>query len=196
MTTQHADGTVTDRAPTGRAPLLLTLTLAEPAQGLFQTLRERHFPPERNVVPAHVSLFHALPGEERELIQKRLDRLVKNGLAVRPPIRVEPPYPMGRGVGFRLHSPALARLRAALAEDWAPWLTPQDRQPFRPHVTVQNKVEPAVARALLERLSAGFVPFETEGVAIRLWRYLGGPWEALWTLELAEREGWAAVNVC
>lgn len=169
--------------------MLLTLTLGEPAQTLFQALRDRHFPPERNVVPAHVSLFHALPGEERGPIQKRLARLEKDGLAVRPAVRVDAPYPMGRGVGFRLHSPGLAQIRAALAADWAPWLTPQDRQPFRPHVTVQNKVEPAVAKALLARLSAGFVPFETEGVAIRLWRYLGGPWEALSVLELAVREG-------
>lgn len=187
MTTQLADGPVTDSV-SRRAPLLLTLSLAEPAQGLFQELRDRHFPPDRNVVPAHVSLFHALPGEERGEIETRLARLEQEGLAVQPLVRVTAPYPLGRGVGFRLDSPDLGRIRAALAHDWAPWLTPQDRQGYRPHVTVQNKVEPVLAKALLARLSAGFVPFETRGVALRLWRYLGGPWEALRTLELVAPE--------
>ena len=187
MTTQHAAGAATDAAldpGPSRAPLILTLGLADPAQALFQRLRNRHFPPERNLVPAHVSLFHALPGEARERIVARLDRLAEQALAVRPAVRVDAPFPLGRGVGFRLVSPELQSLRARLATDWADWLTPQDRQGFRPHVTVQNKVAPETARALLARLQRGFVPFDTEGVALRLWRYLDGPWEALHTLVL------------
>ncbi len=183
MTTQHERDTATSapRPDSGRAPLILTLELAQPAQGLFQALRDRHFPPERNLVPAHVSLFHALPGEELPAILRRLRAVA----ATRPPVRVEAPFPLGRGVGFRLGSPALAALRGALARDWAPWLTAQDRQGYRPHVTVQNKVSPDEARATLERIAAGFVPFSTEGAALRLWRYLGGRWEALHTEELA-----------
>ena len=177
MTTQHEHGTVPDL----RAPLILTLELAQPAQNLFQSLRDRHFPPERNLVPAHVSMFHALPGAETPAILRRL-RAVD---AARPPVRVEAPFPLGSGVGFRLGSPDLAALRATLARDWAPWLSPQDRQGYRAHVTVQNKVSPEEARLTLRRLAAGFVPFDTEGAALRLWRYLGGPWEALETVELA-----------
>ena len=62
----------------------------------------------------------------------------------------------------------LTTLRASLARAWAPWLTPQDRQPFRPHVTVQNKAAPAEARALVERLSAGFAPFPVRAEALLL----------------------------
>ncbi len=182
MTTQHEHGGAPDPAPgPDRAPLILTLELAQPAQDLFQSLRNRHFPPGRNVVPAHVSLFHALPGAETPAILRRLRAVA----ATRPPVRVEAPFLLGRGVGFRLDSPALAALRAGLARDWSPWLTAQDRQGYRPHVTVQNKVSPEEARLTLERLAAGFVPFATEGAALRLWRYLGGPWEALHTVELA-----------
>jgi hypothetical protein len=159
----------------GPAPLLLTLELAEPAQSLFQALRNRHFLAERNLVPAHVSLFHALPGTGRNEIVRLL-----RSLAEEPPaILVKPPRPLGRGVAFPLSSADLLGLRARLADAWSGWLTRQDREVFRPHVTVQNKVTPEHARATLERLQRGFVPWRTAGTALLLWRYLGGPWEAL-----------------
>ena len=183
IATQHAQPPAKPAAAR-HAPLILTLTLAEPAQGLFQHLRDRHFPPERNLVPAHVSLFHALPGDARADIVDRLQALRDRGLAERPPVRVSGPFPLGRGVAFRLQAPALETLRDALARDFSDWLTPQDRQRYRPHVTIQNKVEPALAKALLSRLARGFVPFDTEGVALRLWRYMDGPWEALHRLPL------------
>ena len=165
---------------TGAAPLILTLQLGEPAQSLFQALRNRHFPRERNVVPAHVSLFHALPGSERGSIVRVLRALE----ADRPPVQIEAPRPLGRGVAFPLASPDLQALRGRLADAWSPWLTPQDRQRFSPHVTVQNKVTPAEAAATLDRLQQGFVPWRSEGVALLLWRYLDGPWEALERFEL------------
>ena len=168
------------------APLLLTLQLAEPAQAVFQALRTRHFPAARNLVPAHVSLFHALPGAGRAEIVRVLHALQ----ATRPAILVEPPRTLGRGVAFPLASPDLLALCARLADAWSaqPWageLTRQDRERFRPHVTVQNKVTPEVARETLERLRQGFVPWPTEGTALLLWRYLGGPWEAMERIELA-----------
>lgn len=45
-----------------------------------------------------------------------------------------------------------------------------------PHVTVQNKVAPQAARALLAELQAGFSPFTMRAEGLNLWRYLGGPW--------------------
>ncbi len=183
MTTQHdpRDGT----GPDQRATLLLTAELAEPAQGLFEGLRQRHFPPERNLIPAHVSMFHTLPGEARAPITRRLRTLAAERCAV----SVTAPFGLGRGVAFRLQAPGLERARAALARDWADWLTPQDAQGYRPHVTVQNKVSPEAARSTLALLQRGFVPFRTEVVAWRLWRYLGGPWEALERVALAEPDG-------
>lgn len=172
------------RQEDGPAPLLLTLQLAEPAQSLFQALRNRHFPPERNLVPAHVSLFHTLPGAERPGIMRLLGSIE----TARPQLLVEPPRSLGRGVAFRLASPDLQDIRARLAASWSDWLTPQDSQRFQPHVTVQNKVTPAQAAATLARLQQGFAPWRTEGVALLLWRYLGGPWEAIERFELVPRE--------
>ena len=46
-------------------------------------------------------------------------------------------------------------------------LTAQDRQGFRAHVTIQNKVTPEVARSTLAALSAVFTPF-VDGQCINL----------------------------
>ena len=83
---------------------------------------------------------------------------------------------LGRGVAFDMQASALLELRAAIAREFANDLTPQDRQKFRPHVTIQNKVTPAEARALLDNMSRRFVPWHGQAEGLLLWRYLGGPW--------------------
>lgn len=158
----------------GRDPLVVTLLLADEAQGWFDALRAAHFPSDRNHLAAHVTLFHALPAEQESAVAGQLldaARRLPFDVAVTG-LRF-----LGRGVAYALASPELAGLRADLAAAWQPWLTPQDRQPFRPHVTVQNKVDPAVARALHARLAADFMPRTVGGTGIALWRYLGGPWQ-------------------
>ena len=159
------------------APLILTVRLSDEAQARFDRLRALHFPPERNVVPAHITLFHHLPGAQAQAVQAELDTVCAGGVAFE--VEAAGLRFLGRGVAYELRAPELLRLRAGLARAWADWLTPQDRQGFRPHVTVQNKVEPERARALLAALQAGFTPFAFEALGLRLWRYLGGPWQAV-----------------
>lgn len=96
---------------------------------------------------------------------------------------------LGRGVALEVRSAELIGLRARLATAFAPWLTPQDRQGFRPHVTIQNKVEPAQANALHDELSADFEPWSARAEAILVWRYLGGPWDAEARLPLGQAAG-------
>lgn len=160
-----------DRA--GTFPLVVTLLLDPEAQERFDRLRAAHFPAGRNHIAAHVTLFHALPGSRLDAVAADLA-----GAARRPAfgVAVTGLRLLGRGVAYTLESPELAALRAELAAAWAPWLTPQDRQRLAPHVTVQNKVDPAAARALRDRLSAGFVPHRVGARGLGLWRYLGGPW--------------------
>ena len=89
---------------------------------------------------------------------------------------LEPPVCCSRtSARCRCGQPSTYDLRAR----WEPWLTRQDRQPFRPHVTVQNKVTPAEARRTLAGLAAGFAPFEAVGTGLALWAYRGGPWAPL-----------------
>ena len=162
--------------PVDDRPLILTLQLEPAAQERFDALRRAHFPPERNHLQAHVTLFHALPADEQVRLREDLAEV-----AQRPAyeVQVTRVRSLGRGVAYDLQSPALAAQRAELARRWRPWLTPQDARPHAPHVTVQNKVEPGVARALLAELQAGFVPYAVTATGLALWRYLGGPWEPL-----------------
>ncbi len=153
--------------------MVVTLLLDPEAQERFDRLRAAHFPAERNHLAAHVTLFHALPGEQVDAVSADLADAAR-----RPAfdVAVTGLRLLGRGVAYTLEAPELTALRATLVAAWGPWLTPQDRQRHAPHVTVQNKVEPAVARALRDRLAAGFAPYRVAARGLGLWRYLGGPW--------------------
>ncbi|MGY1640013.1 2'-5' RNA ligase family protein [Geodermatophilus sp. SYSU D00703] len=137
------------------SPLVVTLLLGRAAQERFDRLRAAHFPPERNHLAAHVTLFHALPGERVDTVAAGLA-----AAATRPPfaIAVTGLRLLGRGVAYTLESAELDALRDRLVAAWEPWLTRQDRQRFAPHVTVQNKIEPPVARALRDRLAVQSTP--------------------------------------
>ena len=158
-------------------PLILTAVLAAPAQGWFEAQRRAHYPAALNRVPAHVSLFHHLPGRELDAVKRRLKAIC--GMVAPPMVEVLGPKFQGNGVAYRLRSPVLEDVRAELAQGWNTLLIPQDRAGFQPHVTVQNKVMAAQARATCAALEAGFVSFATHAVGIGVWRYLEGPWEAL-----------------
>lgn len=160
------------------APLVVTLALDEDAQRRFDELRTRHFPAERLHVGAHLTLFHALPGDHLDEVRRTCERQ-----AERTPfrIRVTSARSLGRGAAFAVESNPLSYLRATLASIWAPWLTVQDRQPFHPHITVQNKVDPPTAARTLAELRYGFRPTTHRATGIALWRYLGGPWESVET---------------
>ena len=158
------------------APLVLTLQLDRVSQERFDALRRAHFPPERNHLAAHVTLFHALPGEREEDVRADLEASAQRPAYDVQVVRVRS---LGKGVAYDLRSADLAAQRAELARRWQPWLTPQDARPHAAHVTVQNKVPPERARALLQELEAGFAPYAVRATGLALWRYLGGPWEPL-----------------
>ena len=158
------------------APLILTLTLDEASQAFFDDLRRQHFPAKINYLSAHLTLFHALPGAEQATIAADLEA-VAAAQSGPLPLQATGVKFMGRGVMYTLDNPTLPALHKRLQRQWQPWLSPQDQQGLRPHITVQNKVDPAVARTLHEELSAGFQPFTAEGTGLALWAYKGGPWE-------------------
>lgn len=158
-------------------PLILTALAEAGAQGRFEGWRRAHYPVALNQVPAHITLFHHLPGSELEAVKRRLKAVC--GQLPPPVIAVTGLRSLGPGVALKLQSPDLEAVRAELAEGWQTLLIPQDRQGFRPHLTIQNKVTAAEARATLQRLEAVFQPFVTHAVAVAIWRYLGGPWQLL-----------------
>lgn len=161
---------------TSPAPLILTLTLDAASQAFFDEQRRRYFPPGRNYLGAHLTLFHALPGAEEAAVTEHLGTVAATAQPLA--LGVAGVRFMGRGVMYSLECPPLVVLHRRLQQQWQPWLTAQDRQGLHPHITVQNKVEPAEARALHAQLAAGFEPFVALGTGLALWAYRGGPWEA------------------
>lgn len=159
------------------APIIVTALFGPADAAWFDDLRARHFPPERNLLKAHLTMFHHLaPGLAPEL--KR--RLTAETRAVAPPAaRIAGLLSLGRGVAFRIESPALEDIRHRLADAFAALLTPQDRAGWRPHVTVQNKVEPGAAKALQALLERDFRPRAVRIAGLASWWYRGGPWEPL-----------------
>lgn len=157
------------------APLILTLKLDAATQDIFDAWRQTYFPPERNLLSAHLTLFHHLPGEELEKINSDLKRICAAYEDF--PLAFSGWRFLGRGVAMTVESNELTKLRAEFARFWNGWLTPQDRQKFRPHITVQNKVAPDQARELYEKLSAEYESFSGVGEGVTLWHYLGGRWK-------------------
>jgi hypothetical protein len=107
--------------PSALAPLILTLKLEQAVFEHLDALRRTHFPPERNVIPAHLTLFHALPGEQAESIHQTLLQLC----ATTPVLHVRFPALrfLGRGVAVEVESPELITLRRQLAVAWSGWLS-------------------------------------------------------------------------
>ncbi|RYU82827.1 2'-5' RNA ligase family protein [Hymenobacter persicinus] len=166
-------------APDQFPPLILTLALDAQASAFFNAQRQAYFPPERNYLQAHLTLFHHLPGQRQAEIATQLQERCRTLAPM--PLQVTGVQFLGQGVAYRLDSAAVDALHRELQALWQADLTPQDQQRRRPHVTVQNKVRPEVARALHAQLTAEFVPFEAVGTGLQLWAYRGGPWEALAT---------------
>jgi 2'-5' RNA ligase len=157
-------------------PLVVTLRLDRPARDRFEAERIALFPRGRTMVGAHVTLFHALPGDLRHDVEAELGRLAAS---LPFPVDITGLVALGRGVAYRLAAPQAEVIHRRLQDRWRTHLTRQDAQPLRLHVTVQNKVEPDVAKATLERLTATFQPGRTRAVGLELWRYDGGPWTLL-----------------
>jgi 2'-5' RNA ligase len=170
--------------PGDERPLVVTLRLDRPARERFEAERTALFPRGRTEVGAHVTLFHALPGRLRHDVEAELGRLAAS---LPFPVDITGLVALGRGVAYRLAAPQAQVLHRRLQDRWRTYLTRQDAQTLGLHVTVQNKVEPDVAKATLERLRSTFEPGRTRAVGLELWRYDGGPWTLLrrWEIDSA-----------
>lgn len=161
-------------------PLVMTLALDPDAQRRLDELRARWFPRARNHLAAHVTLFHALPGDELDAVREAVAEVA--GAAAPMAMAVHTVRPLRHGVALDMASSALGSVHADLAGRFGPWLTRQDRQSLHPHVTVQNKVSEQEAAALAADLGGSFEPWTAIGTGLELWWYRGGPWEHVATV--------------
>ena len=156
------------------SPLIVTAKMDTDSFEFLNALRREHFPPERNHLSAHVTLFHHLPGERLDEIEDHLKITASRQYEFK--LRFETVKFIGRGSIVEIESPPIVSLRNKLANHWSDWLTPQDSQKFAPHVTIQNKAEPEVARRLYNNLKQSWQPLVGTATALQLWHYKGGPW--------------------
>ena len=156
--------------------LIVTAELGQGDFSWIEGLRRAHYPPERNHVPAHLTIFHALPPSAEPELRARLARMVRR----QPPkATIAGVMDLGGGVAFRVVSEDLDRIREELAQELHGLLGAQDSGGWRPHITIQNKVAPKVARSLKESLERTFVPRPIAIAGLGLHRYLNGPWERI-----------------
>ena len=152
----------------------MTLKLDAASFAVLAELRARHFPAERNWLPAHLTLLHTVSSTQRAALLKAGPAFA---LGVPPTLAYAGVRFLGRGVALEVLSPGATTLRSAVMNAMGGPFTRQDLQPFRAHVTVQNKVSPELSRQTFDDLRARFVPWTGFGLGLLIWRYLGGPWE-------------------
>jgi 2'-5' RNA ligase len=160
---------------------VLTLRLTPSLHNPLNSLRTRFFPSERLKVPAHLTLFHALP-------ESKLDEVVLPTLA--EVARKTAPFKVTTGGVFLLGRNGVAvspgegteegaAVHAQLREKWSSFLSKQDSKGFKAHWTVQNKVEDeekvqAAFREVREWAKEKGAEGEANGLV--LWRYDRGRW--------------------
>ena len=153
-----------------KPPLILTLRIESKSQAFFDAQRQIYFPPKRNFLSAHLTLFHQLPDEEdthRYLVSLQFHSF---------PIQITGLQNLGSGIAYKAESAQLQALHHQIRDYFLAKLIPQDQQPFRPHITIMNKSTPEKVQALLTDLTSGFKPFSITAIGVDLWTYLGGPW--------------------
>lgn len=161
------------------APLLITAELPPDVLGWADALRRAHFPPERNRLRAHVTLFHALPPSVEDELLDFLGELARNPP---PEARINGLMKLGNGTALAVESPAMIALHAAIAERMHGAMTRQDMQPLRLHITIQNKVTAEAAKALQASLTPELKPvaFRFHGFGLYAWEE--GLWRPIRTL--------------
>lgn len=158
---------ITDNAA-DQASYVLTL-LTDPAHNhSMNSLRKTYFPPKLNKIPAHITLFHALPGSKLESdVLPVIEQMVSRTPLYR--IRAINPIRLSHGVGIKVaddidHANDGQRgrnmtriIHAEFRKKWGTWLSEQDSTPPRFHYTVMNKInDERVIEQALTQLNESF----------------------------------------
>jgi 2'-5' RNA ligase len=150
---------------------ILTAEMDDDSFAWLDGLRRTNFPPERNFLPAHLTLFHRLSSVQ-------VSRLRYFDAPAAPiELYFERIKFLGHGVAIHVRAPVLLRLREAARDAVAGELSRQDSRLWQPHVTIQNKVPAETARQLQQNLLNIFTGRAGEATGLLVWEYLGGPWK-------------------
>lgn len=160
-------------------PRILTLQIDPAAQELLNGWRKEYFPADRNVLDAHITMFHALPGDQDARWRDDLAAIAEETAAF--DLHFTKAYSLGRGVAIQVQAPELIALRRRLRDEWLRDLSAQDRPSgYNPHVTVQNKVDADLANKTLAKVQTALpADFRARAIGLDYWEYEGGPWKKL-----------------
>lgn len=165
--------------PYANAPLIVTAELPRDIFRRANHLRQTYYPPDRNQVDAHVTLFRTLPPSAEEEIRTALKRVVREARTVSAKITAI--RMMGKAVVMEIDSPPMVAIAAILADSFYGLLTPQDQHVPRLHITVANKLTARESRGVLSALQKDFAPADFTFSGLSLHRYRGGPWDHVQT---------------
>lgn len=158
-------------------PFIVTAALPHEIQSWAEGLRRAHYPPERNHLHAHVTMFHSFAPSLFEELRDFLPQITREFAP--PQGWVTGLMDLGTGTAIALESEPLLALRALIAEHFHGSLTAQDLHEPRPHITIQNKVTKREARALQAELAPTVEPRAFAFPALELHLYKDGPWEEI-----------------
>ncbi|MEP1422788.1 MAG: 2'-5' RNA ligase family protein [Erythrobacter sp.] len=157
----------------------MTAALPPEIQGWADALRREHYPPERNHLHAHVTMFHSFAPSLYEELKGFLPIVTREFAA--PEACITGIMDLGKGTAIALQSEPLLALRSLIAEHFHGSLTAQDLHDPRPHITIQNKVTKVEARALQAQLAPAIETRTFAFPALELHLYQNGPWEHIKT---------------
>lgn len=157
-------------------PLLIVAELPFAIHAWADAIRRAHYPPERNRLDAHVTLFHGLPSLAHDEIVRLLGDLAR---LPPPPARITGIMDLERGTAFAVESPEMVAIHADMAERLHGLVQQKDTRPLRLHITVQNKVAPPAARALQAELTATLAPRAFRFHGFGLYGWTGDLWRQM-----------------
>jgi len=155
-------------------PLLVVAELPPAVFAWADALRRSHYPPERNRLGAHVTLFHGLPPSAEPAVMSALAQCTR---LPAPGATIGGVMDLGDGTALTVDSPALVTLHEALAERLHGLIQQKDARPLRLHITVQAKVPPSQARALQAQLVRDIQPRSFAFRGLGLYGWTGDLWQ-------------------
>jgi hypothetical protein len=165
-------------------PLIVTADFMANDYAWLEGLRRAHYPPQHNRVPVHLTMFQGLPPSAVDEVKQQLSF---HSSEPPPPATISGLMNLSTGVAFRVVSDELDSIREAIADHFHGMLCAPDATGWRPHITIQNKVAPKQAKALLDELERNFRPRPLGIAGLSVHRYRGGPWESLATYKFRGR---------
>jgi hypothetical protein len=172
----HTEAGEQGEAPKRRPPLLVTAEMPPDVLAWADGLRRAHFPPERNRLRAHVTLFHALPPTVEDELRQILADLAAEPP---PPAQISGLMKLGNGTALAIASPAMVALHGVIADRMHGLMTRQDAQPLKLHVTIQNKVTAEASQRLQAELGPTLQPRSFRFHGFGLYAYEDGLWRPM-----------------